>query len=98
MARKLYIVYSPMCFACQLVSRWQIARDCGFEVEEFSIVELAEGTREAPPVVGNVLDQMRNEGGFLFGPIAVFDDGRAMPFYEVRTFLKGGVPREGSPS
>lgn len=98
MTRKLYVVYSPMCFACQLVSRWQVAQDHGFDVEEFSILELTEGTKEAPPAVRDVINQMRTEGGFLFGPVAVFDDGRAMAFYEVEAFLRGVYPREGSSS
>lgn len=87
---KLTVIYSPMCFACQLHMRWDIAREYGYEVEEVSILDIRAGKTKVRPTVCDILDKMDEQGGFLFGPLAVFEDeGRAMPFFEVARYLKG---------
>lgn len=88
--RRLTIIYSPMCFACQLHSRWDIAREYGYEVEEVSILDIRAGKAQVNPVVETIIAGMAEQGGFLFGPLAIFEDeNRVMPFFEVKKYLKG---------
>lgn len=85
---KMSVLYSPLCCACASLSRWSVAIDYGYEVEEISIAEVTEGTRPVTREVAKVIDGMKEQGGFLFAPVAVFEDGRAVPYWKVAAVLK----------
>lgn len=85
---RLTVLYSPLCPACSYLARWRMAYDYGYEVDEISIADVAGGRRTVPDEVARVIEEMRQQGGFLFAPMVVFEDGRAMAFWKLPAFLR----------